>query len=121
MSGFGEREAGQRPGGAAGGSCGPGLRPTSRVARAALGAVALFSAAVVAAPVAAAGRVLTPMDVVTIKIVDVPDLNTTTRVETDGTIDFPYLGRIMVAGLTEDQLARLIERRLVERKILADP
>ena len=92
-----------------------------RRARAALGGGALFLAVVVAGPVFAGGRVLTPMDVVTLRIVDVPGLNTTTRVETDGTIDFPYLGRIMAAGLTQDQLARLVERRLIERKIIAAP
>ena len=85
-----------------------------------LGAVLLL-AAPCAGAVAAGGRVLTPMDVVTIRIVEAPDLDTTTRVEEDGTIDFPYLGRIKAAGLTEDELGRRIERGLVERKILAGP
>jgi polysaccharide export outer membrane protein len=61
------------------------------------------------------------MDVVTIKVLELPDLNATTRVEPDGTINFPFVGRIKAAGLTQDELARIIERRLVERKILADP
>jgi polysaccharide export outer membrane protein len=61
------------------------------------------------------------MDVVAIKIVDHPDLAATTRVEIDGTIDFPYLGRVRAAGLTEDDLARLIERRLIELQIIAQP
>lgn len=69
----------------------------------------------------AGGRLLTPMDVVTIRIVGAPDLDTTTRVETDGTIDFPYLGRIRAAGLTGDALSRRIERGLVARKIIAGP
>jgi polysaccharide export outer membrane protein len=64
------------------------------------------------------GRVLVNSDVVTIRIVDHPELNTTTRVETDGTINFPYVGRIQAAGRTEDDLARLVGRRLVELKIL---
>jgi protein involved in polysaccharide export with SLBB domain len=67
------------------------------------------------------GRVLTPMDVVTIRIVGAPDLDTTARVEEDGTIAFPYLGRIKAAGLTESELAQRIERGLIQRKILADP
>lgn len=71
--------------------------------------------------VLAGGRVLTAMDVVTIRIVDAPDLDTTARIEPDGTMAFPYLGRIKAAGLFEDELARRIERQLVERKILADP
>jgi protein involved in polysaccharide export with SLBB domain len=67
------------------------------------------------------GRMLTPSDVVVIRIVDHPDLDWTTRVEPDGTINFPYVGRIKAAGLTEDDLARTVERRLVELKIIAGP
>jgi len=67
------------------------------------------------------GRVLTTSDVVAIRIVDHPDLDWTTRVEPDGTINFPYVGRIRAAGLTEDDLARVIGRRLVELKIIAGP
>jgi protein involved in polysaccharide export with SLBB domain len=74
-----------------------------------------------APPARAAGRVLTPMDVVSIRVLEDPDLNTTTRVEPDGTINFPYVGRIKAAGLTEDQLERKIEKRLVELHILSDP
>jgi protein involved in polysaccharide export with SLBB domain len=67
------------------------------------------------------GRVLTTSDVVAIRIVDHPDLDWTTRVEPDGTINFPYVGRIKAAGLTEDELARTVERRLVALKIIAGP
>ena len=51
------------------------------------------------------GRVLVASDVIAIRIVDHPELNTTTRVEPDGTINFPYVGRIQAAGRTEDELA----------------
>jgi polysaccharide biosynthesis/export protein len=67
------------------------------------------------------GRVLTPSDVVAIRIVDHPELDTTTRVEPDGTINFPYVGRIQAAGRTEDDLARAVGRRLIELKIIAGP
>ncbi len=67
------------------------------------------------------GRVLTKSDVVTIKVVSQPDLDTTSRVELDGTVQFPYVGRIAAAGLTEDGLARAIERRLAARQIVNDP
>ena len=60
-----------------------------------IGAAAAFGAR-------AAGRVLTTQDVVSIKVVNQPDMDTTTRVETDGTINFPYVGRIKAAGLSED-------------------
>jgi hypothetical protein len=56
-----------------------------------------------------------------IRIVDHPDLDATTRVEPDGTISFPYVGRIKAAGRTEDDLAREVERRLLELKIIAEP
>ena len=72
-------------------------------------------------PAQAGGRVLTTSDLVVIKVINQPDLDTTTRVEPDGTINFPYVGRIKAAGRTEDELARAVERRLVELKILADP
>jgi polysaccharide export outer membrane protein len=69
----------------------------------------------------AAGRVLTPQDSISIKVVNQPDMDTTTRVETDGTISFPYVGRIRAAGLSEDQLAHAIERQLASRQIVTDP
>ena len=87
-----------------------------------IGRAFLALAALGAAPaLAAGGRVLTPMDVVAIRILTAPDLDTTARVEEDGSIAFPYLGRIRAAGLTEDELARRIERELTARKILAAP
>jgi polysaccharide export outer membrane protein len=69
----------------------------------------------------AAGRILTPQDSVSIKVVNQPDMDTTSRVETDGTISFPYVGRIRAAGLSEDQVARAIERQLAARQIVTDP
>jgi len=70
---------------------------------------------------AAGGRVLTPQDVVSIRVVNQPDMDTTARVETDGTIDFPYVGRIRAAGLSQDQVARAIERQLAARQIVTEP
>jgi polysaccharide export outer membrane protein len=86
-----------------------------------IGVAVLLLVAAAASATQAGGRVLTTSDVVAIRIVNQPDLNTTTRVEPDGTINFPHAGRIKAAGLTEDELARDVERRLVELKILADP
>ena len=59
------------------------------------------------------------MDVVNIRIVAAPDLSATARVEPDGTIAFPYVGRIKAAGLTEDELAERIEQELIGRKIFS--
>ena len=82
--------------------------------------IASFIAAAVL-PAWAGRRVLTPMDVVSIRIPDQPDLDATTRIEPDGTINLAYVGRIKAAGLTEDALARVIEKRLIELQILARP
>jgi polysaccharide biosynthesis/export protein len=79
--------------------------------------VLLFAAACASAG-QNSGRVLANSDVVAIRIVDHPELNTTTRVEPDGTINFPYVGRIRAAGRSEDQLGRAVSRRLIELKII---
>ncbi len=87
-----------------------------------LSCVALALTVFLSAPVyAAGGRVLNRSDVVTIKVVSQPDMDTTSRVELDGTVQFPYVGRIKAAGLTEDQLAHAIETRLASRQIVNDP
>ena len=82
---------------------------------------ALLLAAAMAQAAQGGGRVLTTSDVVAIRIPDHPDLDWTARIEPDGTINFPYVGRIKAAGLTEDDLARTVERRLIELKIIAGP
>ena len=95
---------------------------TMRMAR--LWALRLALLTISAAPgwaLAAGGRVLTSQDVVSIKVVNQPDMDTTSRVETDGTISFPYVGRIRAAGLSEDQLAHAIERQLASRQIVTEP
>jgi polysaccharide export outer membrane protein len=92
---------------------------TMRMAR--LGMLWLAVGAAVPGLALAAGRILTPQDSISIKVVNQPDMDTTTRVETDGTISFPYVGRIRAAGLSEDQLAHAIERQLASRQIVTDP
>lgn len=82
---------------------------------------ALAFEAIGAVPAHAGGRTLTTSDVVVIKVVNQPDMDTTTRVELDGTINFPYVGRIKAAGLSEDNLARAIERQLASRQIVTEP
>jgi protein involved in polysaccharide export with SLBB domain len=89
--------------------------------RLALLSSALLFAATGALAAGSGGRVLTTSDVVVIRIVDHPELDTTARIEPDGTINFPYVGRIQAAGRTEDDLGRAVGRRLVELKILAGP
>jgi protein involved in polysaccharide export with SLBB domain len=82
---------------------------------------ALLFVATSASAAGSGGRVLTTSHVIAIRIVDHPELDTTTRVEPDGTINFPYVGRIKAAGRTEDDLGRALRGRLVELKIIAGP
>lgn len=86
-----------------------------------LGLAAAGGFVLAAGPALAAGRTLTDQDVVTIKVVNQPDMDTSTRVSPDGTVNFPYVGRIRAAGRTEDDLARAIEQRLAARQIVTDP
>jgi polysaccharide export outer membrane protein len=86
-----------------------------------LGLAAISVGLWTAGPALAGGRLLTKEDVITIKVVSQPDMDTTTRVGQDGTVEFPYVGRIKAAGRTEDQLARAIEERLASRQIVTDP
>jgi len=39
----------------------------------------------------------------------------------DGTIDFPYLDRLTVAGLEPQQIVDVIKKGLIEKRILVDP
>jgi polysaccharide export outer membrane protein len=43
------------------------------------------------------------------------------RVQPDGTIDFPYLDRVTVAGLEPQQIEDLLKQYLIEKKILIAP
>ncbi len=43
------------------------------------------------------------------------------QVQPDGSIDFPYLGRLQVAGLEPQEVVDLLRKKLEEAKILQDP
>ncbi|MBV8455799.1 MAG: SLBB domain-containing protein [Acetobacteraceae bacterium] len=86
-----------------------------------LGLGALAFLAVATGQALAEGRLLAPSDVVSIKVVGQPDLDTTTRVELDGTVNFPYIGRVRAAGMSQDALARVVEQRLAARQIVTEP
>jgi polysaccharide export outer membrane protein len=42
-------------------------------------------------------------------------------VAADGSVDLPFVNTVHVAGLEAPEVARLIRKRLIERKILTDP
>ena len=58
------------------------------------------------------GQTADDLDVLQINIVNQAELNTLVRVEPDGTIEFPYAGRVNAAGLTQDQLGARIKSAL---------
>ena len=53
-----------------------------------------------------------PIDVLTITVHEHPDLATKTRVTADGRITFPLLGRLLVKGLTVQELEKKIKESL---------
>jgi len=61
-----------------------------------------------------------PEDVLQISVFQVNDLNETVRVSNDGTIAVPLLGRLVVAGLTPDQLRKNLEQAYA-KNLLQNP
>jgi len=57
---------------------------------------------------------LRPQDVLNVTVVDQPSLTKKYTVEGDGRVTFPLLGRVTAAGLTADQLAADVQKRLAE-------
>jgi protein involved in polysaccharide export with SLBB domain len=66
----------------------------------------------------AAGRRRVASDVLQIKVVGQSELDTQVRISNDGTINFPYLGRITAAGLGEDELGERIKNGLAKAGIV---
>lgn len=62
-----------------------------------------------------------PGDVFEVHVMGEPNLPKDYRVNPDGTIDFPYVARLMVANVEPQDIASLIRRKLQEAKILIDP
>jgi polysaccharide export outer membrane protein len=60
-------------------------------------------------------------DVFELRIVGEDKLPTTFTVAPDGTVDFPYVKRLKVAGLEPQELAELVRAKLMEGQILTDP
>jgi polysaccharide biosynthesis/export protein len=64
---------------------------------------------------------LDPSDIITVKVLGQPDLDTQVRVDDDGTINFPFAGRLQVAGKTPDEVGRQLDAALQRANIVNKP
>jgi protein involved in polysaccharide export with SLBB domain len=82
---------------------------------------ALGAAMLITATLGAQGTTrIAPKDKLTIKVVSGVDLGVTEfAVDAEGTIDFPYLGKVKVGGLTTRELAGQLAPMLVAAKVLS--
>src|SRR5215212_1154973 len=59
-----------------------------------------------------------PGDVFTMEVVGERDLPKEYQIASDGTVDLPYVHTVAVAGLEPQEVARLIRKLLMEKKVL---
>ena len=60
-------------------------------------------------------------DVFTVSVVGEKDLPSEFRVQPDGSVDFPYIKRVKVAGLEPQEVVDVLRAKLLEAKIYTDP
>jgi polysaccharide export outer membrane protein len=72
-------------------------------------------------PTPVQSTVVGPGDVFDLSVVGEKDIPKEYRVQPDGTIRFPYLGPVKVAGLEPQQIEELVRTKLIEEKILVSP
>jgi polysaccharide export outer membrane protein len=72
-------------------------------------------------PVAEQSTTLGPGDVFVVNVVGEKELPTEFRVQPDGSVDYPYIGRVKVAGLEPQEVVDVLKAGLREAKILSDP
>ena len=72
-------------------------------------------------PIPTPSTTVGPGDVFEVSVLGEKDLPKEYRVQPDGSVGFPYVDRIVVAGLEPQQIEELIKKQLVEKKILVDP
>jgi polysaccharide export outer membrane protein len=72
-------------------------------------------------PPPAMSTIVGPGDVFEVSVLGEKEIPKEFRVQPDGTVDFPYLDRIVVAGLEPQQIEELLKKELAARKILNDP
>jgi protein involved in polysaccharide export with SLBB domain len=65
--------------------------------------------------------VVGPGDLFEVSVLGEKDIPKVFRIQPDGSIDFPYIDRLVVSGLEPQQIEEAIKKALVDRKILSDP
>jgi protein involved in polysaccharide export with SLBB domain len=60
-------------------------------------------------------------DSFSVQLVGERDLPVEFRISPDGTIDYPYVGRVTVVGLEPQEVVDLLRKRLIAGKVLVDP
>jgi protein involved in polysaccharide export with SLBB domain len=72
-------------------------------------------------PQPAQSTIVGPGDLFEVSVLGEKDLPKVFRVQPDGSIDFPYIDRVTVAGLEPQQIEEVIKKALIDHKILTDP
>jgi protein involved in polysaccharide export with SLBB domain len=72
-------------------------------------------------PTPTPSTIVGPGDVFEVSVLGEKDLPKEYRIQPDGSVDFPYVDRLQVAGLEPQQIEELIKSQLVEKKILTSP
>jgi polysaccharide biosynthesis/export protein VpsN len=72
-------------------------------------------------PAPVQSTVVGPEDLFEINVLGEKDLTHDFQVQPNGTIDFPYVGRVKVEGLEPQEVVDLLKAKLVQDKILSDP
>jgi len=72
-------------------------------------------------PAPSQSTVVGPGDLFEVSVLGEKDLPKVFRIQPDGSVDFPYIDRLMVAGLEPQQIEEAIKKALVDRKILSNP
>jgi len=62
-----------------------------------------------------------PGDVFVMELVGEKDWPREYQIASDGTVDFPYLHVVQVAGLEPQEIGRLVRKLLMEKQLLRDP
>jgi polysaccharide export outer membrane protein len=64
---------------------------------------------------------LGPEDILTIRVFDEPELTGDYQADTNGNIDFPFVGRLDIRGKTNTALADDISKELRDRDLILEP